>query len=569
MQHNKLLLFGMLLSFTISFSQETEETKEEKKDYGRIYGGFESNSQWYLNDKERGLNQPVDPLRSNNYLFLNYQIENWSAGIQMEAYEKNALLNYNPKFEGTNVGTYFVRYKKNKVDVTAGYFYEQFGNGMLLRAWEDRALGINTALRGGRIIFRPSDNVRLTALYGQQRTGFDVSKGQIFGFDSDFQLAEALKLDKSDLSFGLSYVGRYEEIEIPNPEFDALTHGVSGRVNYTYNSFYSGLEYNYKSKDAVLNRISNTLIPDLIKDGQALSLNLGYSLKGLGIDATFRRTENMTFLSERVPTKIGENTSFNYNDKVLNFTPALTKQHHSNLANIYVYQAQVGFDFKDPRILKAGETGGQIDVFYEFAKETMLGGKYGTKIALNTSSWFNLPGAYRLTPSEYDTEFFGVGTKYFSDTNIEIKKQFSEKWHTGLNFIRQYYNKPWVQDGSIDVRTKILSAEATYNFTSKNSIRFEGEHLWAATDFKNWAGGTVELNLSDKYSFYVLDIINYGNDEEKKRNHYYNFGGAYRMKSTRIALNYGRQRGGLVCVGGVCRFVPESTGLSLSINTSF
>ena len=141
--------------------------------------------------------------------------------------------------------------------------------------------------------------------------------------------------------------------------------------------------------------------------------------------------------------------------------------------------------------------------------------------------------------------------------------------YTGFYFIRQYYNKPWIQDASSDVRTKIITAEATYNFTAKNSIRFEGEHLWASTDFKNWAGGTVELNLNDKYSFYVLDIINYGNDEEKKRNHYYNVGGAYRINSTRIALNYGRQRGGLVCVGGVCRFVPESTGLSLSINTSF
>ncbi len=75
--------------------------------------------------------------------------------------------------------------------------------------------------------------------------------------------------------------------------------------------------------------------------------------------------------------------------------------------------------------------------------------------------------------------------------------------------------------------------------------------------------------LKDKYSFYFWDIINYGNDNSARRNHYYNFGGAYRINSTRIAMNYGRQRGGLVCVGGVCRFVPESTGFTLSINTAF
>jgi hypothetical protein len=63
-------------------------------------------------------------------------------------------------------------------------------------------------------------------------------------------------------------------------------------------------------------------------------------------------------------------------------------------------------------------------------------------------------------------------------------------------------------------------------------------------------------------------MYNYGNDDPDLRNHYYNVGGAFR-KNSPIAVNYGRQRGGLVCVGGVCRFVPESSGISLSLNTTF
>jgi hypothetical protein len=318
-----------------------------------------------------------------------------------------------------------------------------------------------------------------------------------------------------------------------------------------------------------LNRVSNIIDNDFIKPGNAILLNLGYSKQGLGIDATLRRSENMLFLSERVPTVSGENTSLNFNDKVLNFTPALTKQQHSNLANIYVYQAQVGVDFKSPTILKAGETGGQIDIFYEFAKDTKLGGKYGTKIAFNMSQWYNLPGEYQLTPSNYETNFFGVGTKYFSDYNLEVKKKLSEKWHTGFNYVNQYYNKPWIEDASSDVNTNIITGEAIYNFAETKSIRFEAEHMWADADFKNWAGGTLELDINDTYSFYIWDIINYGNDNPDKRNHYFNVGGAYRINSTRIGVNYGRQRGGLVCVGGVCRFVPESTGLTLTLSTAF
>ena len=126
-----------------------------------------------------------------------------------------------------------------------------------------------------------------------------------------------------------------------------------------------------------------------------------------------------------------------------------------------------------------------------------------------------------------------------------------------------------IQETSGEVNTNILAAEATYKFTSSRSIRVLGEHMWADSDKKNWAGATVEMNLNSKLSFYVSDLYNYGNDVDYLQNHYYNFGGAFRKNSTRIALNYGRQRGGLVCVGGVCRFVPESSGVSLSLNTSF
>lgn len=565
----KIFWLLLPLSFGSAYAQDTITAPEEqKKDYGRVFGSFESNSQWYLNDKGMNLQHPEDPIRSNNYLLVNYQYKKWTAGIQAEAYEPNALLNFNPGFEGTNVGIYFLNYKSDKFEATAGYFYEQFGSGLLLRAWEDRALGINTALRGGRIIFRPSDNVRLTALYGQQRSGFDVSDGQIYGFDSEFNLSKLLSFEESDLSFGASYVGRYEKVEIPDPNFEELTNAVAARLNFIHGSFYAGTEYNYKQKDAILD-LQNTINNNFVKPGSALLVNAGYSAEGLGIDATFRRMENMSFLSEREPTIVdATSTSLNYNDKVLNFTPALTKQHHSNLANVYVYQAQAKVDFQSNEIMKAGETGGQIDIFYDFAPETPVGGKYGTKVALNFSSWYNLPGTYRLSPADYDTKFFGVGEKYYSDYNIEIKKKLSEKWHTGFNYINQFYNKQWLQGGE-KVNTNIVVGEATYNFTENKSIRVEGEHMWADADFKNWAGGTVELNLNDKYSLYVWDIVNYGNDDENKRNHYYNFGGAYRFGASRIALNYGRQRGGLVCVGGVCRFVPESTGFSLSLSTAF
>lgn len=568
----KKFLFAaiFLTSFNVS-GQVTDDQNSSKKDFGKVYGGFESNSQWYLNDGEMNTVQPEDPIRSNSYLFVNYNYKNWTAGIQVESYESNALLNYNPKYNETNVATYFLNYKNSMLDVTAGYFYEQFGSGMILRSWEDRALGINNAIRGGRIVFTPINSLAIKGIYGQQRSGFDVSDSKIYGLDIDYSLDDLMKFQSSSLSLGFSFVGRDEEIAFENPMFDEMTKAYSGRLNFSHNSFYLSSEYNYKSDDAVLIQQGNTISNEFVKPGSSLLFNTGYAKNGLGIDATFRRMENMGFFTERIPEYYGiEQTSLSFNDKMMNYVPALTKQHHSNLANIYVYQAQNKVDFPDPTVMKVGEIGGQIDVFYNFKKGTVLGGKYGTKVAVNVSNWYNLKGttSYYDPLPDYDNDFFGSSDKYFSDYNIEIFKKFSDKWHTGLVYVNQYYNKRFIEGGAL-VKTNILNAEATYSFSPTRSIKFGAEHMWADADKKNWAGATVEFNLNSRFSFYVWDIYNYGNDNPDQRNHYYNLGGSYRKGSSRIGMNYGRQRGGLVCVGGVCRYVPESTGLSLSLNTSF
>ena len=58
--------FLALLSFCFLLNAQ------EDKDYGRIYGGIESNAQYYLDDVGLNFTQPDEPFRSNNYLFLNY-----------------------------------------------------------------------------------------------------------------------------------------------------------------------------------------------------------------------------------------------------------------------------------------------------------------------------------------------------------------------------------------------------------------------------------------------------------------------------------------------------------------
>jgi hypothetical protein len=571
--------YVLLLAICSSISIYSQSSTKAEKTKGRLFGGLESNSQWYLNDVEREINHPDQPIRSNNYLLINYNYGKWTAGIQGESYAPKSLLNFNPKYEKTNLSTYYLNYKSDKIDVTAGYFYEQFGSGLLLRSWEDRSLGINNSIRGGKIVLRPTENLSLTGLYGNQRTGFDVGKGIIYGFNSDINLSRIFEMEKSDISVGFSYVGREEKTTMENPNFKELTNSFSGRFNFSHQAFYFNSEYNYKSEDAILYPI--TISNTFVKPGSALLTNFGYTKKGVGLDVTLRRIENMNFLSERNPEVFSpEQTSLAFNDRMMNFVPSLTKQHHSNLANIYVFQAQKSVSIvSDNGIAKAGEIGGQIDFFYEFKKGSSLGGKYGTKIAVNASNWFNLKGDYTLFPPDYNTDFFASGKKYFSDYNLEITKKFNPDLQGSVVIINQYYDHQLIAASlNIQVNSFIIAPEISYKITPTKSIKIAVEHMWANSDRKNWAALMVEYTNNINWSFYVSDMYNYGFDKNSNliddvsdhfKIHFYNLGTAYTKGSTRIALSYGRQRGGLVCAGGICRFVPPSSGIGLSLTKSF
>lgn len=557
----KLLYLFCALTTVVSFAQE--EDQADKKDWGTISGGLESNSQWYNDDTKLGSFEEDEHFRSNNYLKLDYNYKNWFAGIQVESYAPQPLLNYSPKLDDTNIATYYAMYKNNKLEVTAGYFYEQFGSGLILRAWEDRQLGLNNAFRGGRIKYTPTNSLSFTAMYANQREGFKVSEGDIFGFNTDIDLSNAFKLENSNLAVGFSYVGRKQDIpeEITVRNFDEMTNSFSGRVDFSTGSFYSGIEYVTKGKDIIVN--TERLIDGFAEKGNALLLNFGYSQKGLGIDATLRRLENMNFFSDR------EASGNVFNENIVNYLPGLTKQHDYALTNIYVYQSQPAISIPDPSLSKFGEIGGQVDIFYNLKKGSKLGGKYGTKIALNASYWAGLRGSFDPVAKDADIDFLGFGQKYFSEVSLEVRKKWNSKWRSIFYYVNQYYNSRFIIDRRGVVKSNIAVAEATYRINSKRSVRVELQHLWADADDKNWAGGTLEFNVTPKIAFYVTDIYNYGNDDEADQIHYYNVGGSYVRGATRLALNYGRQRGGLVCVGGVCRFVPQSTGLTVNLSTSF
>ncbi|GIJ93348.1 hypothetical protein CAPN002_05660 [Capnocytophaga stomatis] len=546
--------------------------------FSQLRVGFESNSQYYIDDDKVKLEEieAQHRFRSNNYLKIDYRIKNFEFGIQGESYAPKALLHYNPQLKDYHIGTAFARYNnlQKGIDITAGHFYEQFGSGLALRFWEDRALGINNALFGGRIKWNLQDIFQLKVLGGRQRIGmgFDFSKGFILGSDAELDISQLLKKEEYTLKIGGLFTMRNEDISKKQPQSEKNTSIFGFRTDYSGEKFNFSGEYLYKTKD--IHYELQEFYPKINRAGNALLLNMGYNNgDNVAFNLNLRRLENFRFFSQR---NLVDNV---YNYGMINYIPALTKQYEHSLQNIYVYQAQPQMAYYS-YFKKQGEIGGQFDLFYEAPSGSFLGGSTGASFAINGSYWAGLKNNVKTTiitdkygikneEVELSSPIIGFGEKYYHDLAIEYRKPFSDHFTTIFSYLNQYYNSSLIIQKPYQVKAHTISAEGTYFLSDTQSIRLEMQHQWANEDLKNWIGNTLEYIPNSQWSFFVSDLYNYGNDDKDKRIHYYNVGTSFSYKATRVALSYGRQRGGVLCVGGVCRIVPESAGLTLNITTNF
>jgi hypothetical protein len=471
----------------------------------------------------------------------------------------NALQGFDTRYEGQGITYRYATFDADYLTITVGNFYEQFGSGMVFRSFEERGLGLDNAMDGARVKAHVLGGVYLTALIGRQRSFFDYGEGIVRGFDGEINLNETFK-GISESSFkatiGGSFVSKYQKDEDPDFDLPENVGAWAARANLLYKGFNLSGEYVSKINDPQATNafLHEGLLRKNYNAGSGVLASLAYSRKGLGILVAAKRIDNMDFRSDR------NATGFNLN---VNYLPALTKQHTYQLAaSLYPYATQPN-----------GEWSFQGEISYKIPRKSKIGGKYGIGIVLNYSEVHGLVNTVNEAGSGYDNTFFEVGELYFRDINLEISKKFSKKTKATVKYLNLAYNKDVVQGliGYGTIKANIAIADVTYRVAQKHSLRVEVQGLWTKdrADEGDWIMALLEYQWSPHMFVAVLNQWNYGNKEEKKRLHYPSITVGYIHNATRVTLGYGRQRAGIFCVGGICRNVPASNGVSLSITTSF
>lgn len=507
-------------------------------------------------------------LLTNTYADLNMISKYVDAGARLE-FMKWPLPGFEPDFKGWGVPHIYAKGRYKGFELTAGDFYEQFGNGFILRTYQERSLGIDNSIRGGRLKVSALKGFNFTALAGLQRRYWDWKKeSKVYGANVDVNLEElSAKLTDQGIGWtvGASYVLKDEDtddaiIMVPGTDKQLnLPRKVGAydlRSQFSKGDFSVLGEWAWKSQDPSADNGYT------YGHGTAAMISGTYTRPGLSAIVQAKRSENMAFRSQRAMT----GTSV-----FLNNMPAFAYQHTYSLAALYPYATQAA----------PGEWAFQGSLAYSFKRKTPLGGKYGTKVTFNASVINGLKGD-SIVPNRIEasngilvptvlgtdgrkTSWFGQGDAYYRDFNVQIDKKLTRDVQLSFMYMYQLYNQKVIEGHNGDVKSNIFVVDTKAKLTKKLTLRTELQYLQTRDDQKDWAYGMVELSVAPYLMFTVSDMWNCGGNGT----HYYMGGVAGTYGANRLMLSYGRTRAGFNCSGGVCRYVPASRGFQVAYNYTF
>ena len=230
--------------------------------------------------------------------------------------------------------------------------------------------------------------------------------------------------------------------------------------------------------------------------------------------------------------------------------PSLARQHKYALFQLYPHKVH---DF-------GGETGGSVDI----TGNIPVGGnpRRPLKYSVNGSVFWDM----ETDGSGY--RFMGTGGGLlWAEVYLEIEKKWGPDWKTVL--AAGWQRKPEFSRfgmGEMMMNTVSAAADVLWQISSRYSLRMELQHAWSDfSDDQGWMMGLLEFGMAPGFMFYVSDMLNY-RTYAATNTHYYDVGASYAWRFLRASVSWGRHRAGETCSGGICRYVPEYTGMNASLS---
>ncbi|MBK6565740.1 MAG: hypothetical protein IPL63_04940 [Saprospiraceae bacterium] len=543
---NILFSFIVFLLFTqIGFSQEK----------GVFSGGFETNANIFLRDSSiNAINTPQydrQKFGGEAWLNLNYSIQGYTFGVRFDMFNNSNLRNPTGSYSGVGIGRWFVKKTFGRIDLQAGYLYDQIGSGLIFRSFETRPLFIDNALYGARVQYDLGKEWKIMGFAGVQKNAFDTYTGNLkglrlegflsFGEEKPLTLAPGIgfvnrTLSDENMENVINALRTYLPEDRFNPLHNTYSTSIYNTLSYRGLTWYS--EFAYKSDDIFFNpfAIKTEIVGSSIgkfeqKKGTVIYNSVSLALGGLGLTAEMKRTENFSF-------RIDPNLRLIRG--LINYLVPLNRQNTYRLTARYSPAAQ-----------DISEMAYSFDARYKFSKSLSVLGNFSHV-------------------SDLDNNLL------YREVFTEILYKYKRKWQltTGIQFLN-YNQEIYEQKSEVPlVETVVPYFDFLYKFSSKKALRTEFQYMSTQQDFGSWLFGLMEYSMAPNWVFEVSGMYNI--DPKKKdargiiaKTLYPTFGAVFNKDNNRFALRFVKQVEGVVCSGGICRLEPAFSGIRFNMNTIF
>ena len=493
----------------------------------------------YTNDKT------LDRMSNETWTFLRFDYQNWSLSTRYDVFQNSNLKNPLGSFTAAGIGMVNLAYQGEKTRVELGSIYHQLGKGTAFRSYEERGQQLDNSLIGALFQYNLTSDLQLKAITGfpkkdptqiSERSAFqtlNIVSAMVVGINLDYIY--------KNTSYGLGIVSR----KLEQPTVNALQTSVdlfqsesAFEVNpwATIFNYYQGINFEtlsinwdlaYKTVEALYKYKRGVRQAEVYnEDGYSLRLTMQNYVGNLSSVVKFRALKNFEFRS---------NPNAEGNDGFVNFYAPLSRFNERRLTGRYV-----------PNVQYQDEIGIQADFYYKWNRKL--------KSTLNLSD---------IRTSE--------NILVYNEVQLQTDYKFSRYLKTTVGLQYFHYNQLVNQAEGDLVKGFVPYVDATWKVFRGQALKGELSSMHTEDDFGDWLWLNLEYQVSG-FTIAAGDMYNFGNMEEDRKIHYFNFYTSYRIGEDLIGfgngslgLAYVKQPKTVVCNGGVCRIEPAFNGVRFDL----
>jgi len=545
--------------------------QSKDSDKGQFSGNLLLTYQKYVRDDSIGANTKVykeNTASADAWLFMQYRIKGYSFVLRYDAFNNSPLLDPQSAYTNHGVGFWQINKSVDKLDITMGSFYDQFGTGILFRAYEQRQIGIDYAIQGMRLKYNINDKWAIKGFAGNQKgniknrfgfanqviSGVNIEGNIGLGSDSkygDLQVgASAVNrtLDRETMDRLVATINTYDLADRFYPKYNV--YGGNAYFTYTKDNFSWTVEGNVKSKEAIMEDDSKfhltggKVLYTSMSWGKG-GWNLGKQKASVGLNVQARHVDHFSFRT--APTE-------NLLNGLVSYLPSMTRQNTYRLLSRYNAPGQA-----------MGEDGIQGEIEFKPRKGTQIffNGSYVQTLASNGK----LNTATGLKEAE----------KLFSENYLEVVQKIGKHDKLKLGIQRIVYNQTRYESEPeyVPVKTITPFGEWLHTLNQGKSLRIEWQYLNTKNDQGSFANLMIEMFVRKNLSIAVADMVNVVPHRYErmiianKVLHYPTFFIGYTEKNTVFTLAFLKQQQGVNCSGGICREEPAFSGVRFTVSSNF